>query len=78
MVLHDHPLRTYRLSHDPRLSQGQLADLLGVTRTTVARWETGTRKVDPDKLGEIADKTGVAPADLRPDLVELLRCEASE
>lgn len=68
-----HPLKTYRNNQDPPLSQEQLADQLGVARTTVARWETGTRKVDTEKLSDIAEKTGIAPADLRPDLAELLK-----
>ena len=51
----------------------QLAGLLGVSRTTVARWETGTRKLGKDWLTKVARKTGIAPAKLRPDLAELMR-----
>ena len=69
----NHPLKTYRLSHEPRLSQQQLADRFAVTRTTVARWETGTRKIDPDLLPKISTETGISRAVLRPDLVELLQ-----
>lgn len=68
-----HPLKTYREKHNPPLSQEALAGLLGVTRTTVARWETGTRKVDHELLGEISEATGIAPAALRPDLADLLK-----
>lgn len=73
MVQNDHPLRQYRLKQEPRLSQGQLADLLGVTRTTVARWETGARKVDDDLVPFVAEKTGIPRAELRPDLADLLQ-----
>jgi transcriptional regulator with XRE-family HTH domain len=66
-----HPLKTYRSARS--LSQGKLADQLGVTRTTVARWETGTRKVDHELLPKISEATGIAPSDLRPDLAELLK-----
>ena len=72
-MVQDHPLKTYRNSQEPRLSQGQLAGLLGVTRTTVARWETRTRKVDHELLPKISEATGIAPAVLRPDLADLMK-----
>lgn len=74
-MVQDHPLRAYRLKQEPRLSQRQLADLLGVKRTTVARWETGTRKVDKELLPKVSEATGIAPAELRPDLAALLQPE---
>lgn len=72
-MVQNHPLKSYRMKQEPRLSQGQLADLLGVTRTTVARWETGARKVDQELVPKISEATGIAPAELRPDLAELLK-----
>lgn len=66
-----HPLKVYRGAQIPPLSQERLADLLGVARTTVARWETGVRRVDQEMLSKIAEATGIAPADLRPDLAAL-------
>lgn len=67
------PLKAYREDHDPPLSQEQLADLLGVSRVTVTRWESGKRKIDEDQLQKVAEKTGIAPTELRPDLAELMR-----
>lgn len=67
-----HPLKAFRDKQEPRLSQEQLADLLGVSRATVNRWETGARKIDDVKLPVITEKTGIAAADLRPDLAALL------
>lgn len=64
-----HPLRAYRESVG--LTQAELADILGVERTTVARWETGVRRVDPELLRLIEEKTGIPPHVLRPDLAEL-------
>lgn len=68
----DHPLKTYRDRHDPALSQQDLAELIGVDRMTVHRWESGKRKPDPEYLAKITEKTGISARDLRPDLVELL------
>lgn len=62
----EHPLKAFR--ERLKLSPQQLADLLGVSRPTIVRWEKGTRKPDVEKLKEIAEKTGVAPAEMRPEL----------
>jgi transcriptional regulator with XRE-family HTH domain len=68
-----HPLKAFRENHTPPLSQEQLAELLGVSRVTVTRWESGTRKIHDEKLPIVSAKTGIAPAKLRPDLAELMR-----
>ncbi len=67
-----HPLKKFREKQAPRLTQQQLAKMLGVSRTTIARWETGTRKVDRDILQDVSAKTDISPRELRPDLAELL------
>jgi len=74
------PLTTYRETQVPPLSQQQLADRLGVARETVARWESGTRKIDNDLLPIVAEKTGISKDLLRPDLAQLMRpaTEAAE
>lgn len=66
-----HPLKAYRERQAPPLTQNQLAELLGVSTATISRWETGIRKVDPDLLPSVAEKTGIAPVELRPDLAGL-------
>lgn len=67
-----HPLKAFRKSQTPPLSQGQLAGLLGVARETVARWESGVRKIDEQKLPRISEMTNIPVRELRPDLAELL------
>lgn len=73
-----HPLKTYREQQDPPLTQEDLARLLGVTKATISRWESGSRKVDAEKLPEVSEKTGIAAPMLRPDLAELMKPEAAE
>lgn len=65
-----HQLRTYRHSQEPRLSQQALADKIGVSRLTVTRWETGERRIAPSLVPVVAEKTGIAPKDLRPDFAK--------
>lgn len=66
-----HALRQYRLARN--LSQGSLAEEIGVSRATVTRWENGARRVDTDILPRLVEITGLSPAQLRPDLAALLQ-----
>jgi len=66
-----HPLKAFREKQAPPLTQVQLGELLGVSKVSVSRWETGERKPEPDLLPRISAKTGISPAALRPDLAEL-------
>jgi len=68
-----HPLTAFRERQTPPLSRAKLAEILGVTRSTVCRWEAGLRKPDEDLLSTIAEKTGIDPGELRPDLVRALQ-----
>lgn len=63
-----HPLKAFRESQDPPLTQDELAARLGVTKAAVSRWETGRRSPDVELLSIIEEKTGIAPTVLRPDL----------
>lgn len=73
-----HALTAFRRTQDPPLSQQQLADLLGYDRSTVTRWELGTRKIEPEDLPNISAKTGIPPAELRPDLAKLFASPVPE
>ena len=68
-----HPVKAYRTQE--KLTQGGFADLVNVSRTTVARWESGVRKVDRELLASITAKTGIPAKELRPDLAQLLKDE---
>lgn len=59
-------LRAYRKAN--RLSQRQLAALVGVDRVSVARWENGMRRVNWNDLRKLCKLTGLPPSALRPDL----------
>ena len=63
-------LKNYRVARG--LTQDALAKELGVHSITVSRWETGARSIDPDLVSFVAEKTGIAPGDLRPDLATIL------
>lgn len=71
-----HPLKAYRESHDPPLTQEQLADKLGVSAVSVCRWETGARKPDGELVPVISRATGIPPGKLRPDLAFMFAASA--
>jgi transcriptional regulator with XRE-family HTH domain len=72
-----HPIKLYREAQ--RLTQNDLAERLGVARTTVARWETGERNIDDELLPKVSELTGITKAILRPDLARMLaQTEAAE
>jgi len=68
----EHPLKTFRERQSPPLTHQTLADLLGVKRPTVSRWESGSRKIDGELIPRIVEKTGIPASKLRPDLAALL------
>lgn len=54
------------------LTQAQLATRLGVSDVAVSRWESGARRIETGLLPDIARRTGIPAAQLRPDLAEIL------
>jgi DNA-binding transcriptional regulator YdaS (Cro superfamily) len=58
------PLTVYRKTKGQTVDA--FAELLGVDRTTVWRWETG--KVPVERLADIESVTGIPRAQLRPDI----------
>lgn len=53
-----------RLREAQGKTQKQLADEMGVERSTVAKWETGTAFPRVDKLPKLAEVLGCSVADL--------------
>lgn len=67
-----HPLTAFRKRQDPPLTLEGLADLLGVSKATVSRWESGGRNPDPAIVPKISKATGIPASKLRPDLAEVM------
>lgn len=59
-----HPLKAFRESRTPRLTQEELAQMLGVTKTSISRWEAGERFPERELWPRIKEVTGVEPNDL--------------
>lgn len=50
----------YQLRMQAKLSQEEFADLFGVSKQAVQKWETGANKPDLDKLTEMSKRFGVS------------------
>lgn len=59
-----HPLKAFRESQSPPLTQRELAMKLGVSRNTVNRWELGLRHPKRAQAKELAKVTGISAAEL--------------
>lgn len=53
---------------DRNLTQDEAAKLLCVTKATVSRYESGERKIAPERVIEFERLTGIPRHELRPDL----------
>ncbi len=52
--------RIYNLRTERNLSQGDLAELLDVSRQSVSKWETGTASPDLDKIIKLSEIFGIS------------------
>lgn len=48
------------LRQEKKLTQQELADIVGVSKLTILRWEKGDRQIKPDKAQQLADYFGVS------------------
>ena len=60
------------------MSQDELAAMLGVSKASISRWETGARKLEGTALKDVSAKTGIPLGVLRPDLAAMFSSEAAE
>ncbi|MGH6875937.1 MAG: helix-turn-helix transcriptional regulator [Rhizomicrobium sp.] len=68
-----HPLRAYRLSQNPSLSQADLADRLGTTKPNLSRIESGKQGFSNRLLAKLVAETGISAERWCPDLAKLFR-----
>lgn len=70
-----------RLIHDTRsakgLSQSALADLLGVSESSVCKWEDGSRVPRRDRLSQLAEALEWSPDQIQAAAVALLGLDAA-
>jgi DNA-binding XRE family transcriptional regulator len=66
----NHPLKNYRKERS--LTRAALARDLDVSKTTIARWEEGKRRMELKQVINVARKTGIPANELRPDLAKLM------
>jgi transcriptional regulator with XRE-family HTH domain len=68
-----HPFTAYRNRQNPPMTMSALGDKLGVTRAMISLIESGKRRMSVDLMISAAIRTGIPPAQLRPDLASTLR-----
>jgi transcriptional regulator with XRE-family HTH domain len=74
-------LREFRMSHTPRMTQAQLAELLNVDQSHISRIEKGEQKVRSiDFLWRIVRRLGVEPRRLgiSSELIDVMEADAHE
>lgn len=59
-----HPLTEFRERHDPPLSQTALAQIIGVSKAAVSRWENRARFPERKWWPLIKAATGLSPEEL--------------
>lgn len=54
-----HPLAEFRTKHDPRLTQDDLGEKVGVDGMTISRWERGERVPQKRHWPKLTEVTGI-------------------
>jgi transcriptional regulator with XRE-family HTH domain len=71
-VLVGERIRLLREAQSPKMSQQELAEILGLKRTSVTNIEQGNQKPTLETLYRICDHFGVEIGEVMPRLVEVL------
>lgn len=74
-VLIGERIRQIREAQTPRMSQGGLAEILGLKRTSVTNIEQGNQKPTLDTLYRLCEHFGVEISHVVPRLTEVIRAE---
>ena len=69
-------IRQFREAQTPRMSQGELAKVLGLKRTSVTNIESGYQKPSLDTLYRLCEHFGIEINELIPAVREVSRTEA--
>lgn len=62
--MQDHPFAFFRKTRDPQMTMEALAELLGVTKATISRWESGERFPERELWARIKETTGIGAEEL--------------
>lgn len=73
--MNDHPIKAYRERHG--LTQGALAEILGVSDATITHIENGRRRITPQNALAWEAKIGIPRAALCPEIFGPIRTEAA-
>lgn len=68
-------IRQMREGHTPRMSQGGLAEILGLKRTSVTNIEKGNQKPTLDTLYRLCEHFGIDFGQVLPPIAEVTRSE---
>lgn len=65
-TMREHPIRKYRI--EQKMTQGQLAEILGVSDATITHIEMGRRRVTPENAKDWEKKIPISKEVLCPEI----------
>ena len=68
-------VREIREAQTPRMSQGELAGILGLKRTSITNIERGNQKVSLDTLYRVCERFGLAVQEIVPPVSAVVQTE---
>ena len=70
--------RLHKIRIEKGLSQDKLADMIGVSQTSIYQWEKGTRKPKSEQIVKLAKVLNVSTMDLATDILSNSLMDAME